>query len=350
MRRKHKKTQSVKMLDIQFTLVWKRFLRALGLFIKYTTFRKFFNLVCVETERKLQRSCVKGWPYFIKLQASGECDAGCRYCLLQEKKVPRGNMELDTFKKIIDETKAYVYLIALHYYGEPLMNKDIYKMIKYAHVNRIATYMSTNLQHFKKKDAAELILSGLDLLTISLDGASDQTYKQYRQKGDFNVILDNIDVLVKEKRKLKRKYPEINIQFIVMKHNEHEVVKIKEIAGKLQVDSLEFKPLGTFDKSLLPNNPLYLRKIYKYKDLKRQPCWWLWAAMVILYDGSVCPCCMVDPKESAGNLQNESWRIVKNSLLYRKLRSGVFSPDDPVYRRICRDCKIPYGGFISQSI
>lgn len=43
----------------------------------------------------------------------------------------KGFMEWDLFKKVIDEAKDFVSIIALYKRGEPLLHKDIFKMIKY---------------------------------------------------------------------------------------------------------------------------------------------------------------------------------------------------------------------------
>lgn len=335
--------------DIEFRLICRRFLRAALFFIRYTTFRKFFNFILIELERKLKKKLIKGAPYFIKLQSTNKCDSGCKYCLRQSSEYPLGTMDLKDFKEIIDKSKNYVYLIALHFDGEPLLNDRIYDMIYYAHSNRIATYVSTNLQHLKKEDTQKMLLSGLDLLTVSLDGATEQTYRHYRNKGSLHSVLNNISILVKEKKKSKRRHPEISIQFIVMEHNEHEIEKIKKIAADLEVDSLELKVLGSWDKSMLPRNQAYLRRIYKRENLKRQSCWWLWSALLVLWDGNVRPCCMFDERASAGNLIEGNLVQIKNSLLLQSLRRPT-PLNDSAYRKNCVQCKIPYGSLIYQTI
>jgi len=335
--------------NAEFCLIWKRIFRAITYFIRYNSAKKLVNLLLIEYERMIRKKCIKGFPYFIKVDVTNQCDLGCKCCIRQNLSYPSGAIDNTNFKRIIDINRNYVYMVALHFLGEPLFNNNIYDMIGYAHHNKIATYISTNLQNFKEEDARKLILSGLDLLTISLDGASEQTYKRYRKRGNLDKVFKNIDVIVKEKKKLKKRYPEINIQFMVMEHNEHEINQMKKIAADLGVDTLEFKPLGTFDRSLLPQNNKYIRRVYKRENLKRRTCWWLWSAMVILWDGRVIPCCMAREIKSTGNLFKQGIDEVKNDAFYQELRTTV-RLNNKAAHEFCKDCIIPYGNFMYQTI
>ena len=75
---------------------------------------------------------------------------------------------------------AYLYRVDLHNWGEPLLNDEIYRMISYARASNIEVHVSSNLNVINKVKAEKLVESGLDVLIVSLDGACQETYMQYR--------------------------------------------------------------------------------------------------------------------------------------------------------------------------
>jgi len=334
-------------LSIECVLAIKRFLIGCVFFFKYTTFRKCFNLFYVEFERRLSRKVIRGKPYFVKIQPTNICNADCEYCLKEKANDFSGKMSLSDYQAIIDSIKDYTCMVALHYSGEPLFNEHIYTMINYAHKNKIATYMSTNLQQCTPISAQRIVSSGLDLLTVSVDGLTQETYRRHRKKGSLPVVFDNIRILVEEKRKQKCKYPLINLQLVVTVHNEHEVSEFRSVAKSLGVDGFDFKPVGTYDKSILPHNPKYIRGVYRNSNIKRKPCWWLWGAMVISWDCAVIPCCMLPFCKESSNTRGKNIFSMRNSSLYQQLRNGTFCFGD---KNVCEQCKIPYGNIFSQTM
>jgi len=332
---------------IEYKLWVRRFLLGFVFFFRYTTFRKCFNLFYVEFERRIRRKIVKGKPYFVKIQPTNICDAGCKYCLKEKSNDPLGKMTLVDYQAIIDSIKNYAYMVALHYSGEPLFNEHIHAMIHYTHTNRIATYMSTNLQQCTPISAQRIVSGGLDLLTVSIDGLTQETYCRHRKEGNLSVVFDNIKILVEEKRKQKCKYPFINLQLLVTAYNEHEVSELRFLARSLGVDGFDFKPVGTYDKSLLPHNPKYIRGVYRKSNIKRKPCWWLWGAMVILWDGAVIPCCMLPFCKEYSNARGKNIFSMRNFSLYQQLRGGTFCFGE---KNVCTQCAIPYGNIFSQTM
>ena len=135
------------------------------------------------------------------------------------------------------------------------------------------TSVSSNFQHFSEAAAEQLISSGLDILILSIDGASQESYEKYRIGGNFRNVIDHISLLVKKKRERGSTTPYICWQFLVMKHNEHEVETAKKMAEELGVDSVTidhaYLPVGTKEEAMkwLPRNPHYHR--YDLAELER---------------------------------------------------------------------------------
>lgn len=282
------------------------------------------------------------------------CNLKCPLCPTGSGAItaPRGHMDFEHYKKILDECGDYLFNLTLWNWGEPFLHKNIYDMIDYAKAKRIFVRVSTN-GHFLKdgKNLERIVMSGLDELMFSLDGASEESFLKYRVGGKFETVIKNLEDLVKTKRRLKKRTPFIELQFIVMSHNEHEISKIKEIAKRIGVDSLKLKTVSLEGANALgyegnqekikgfkPKNEEYSR--YKEnmvrKNLKNR-CVRLWLTSVVNWDGSVSPCCN-DPNRvyDFGNSTEKGFAEVWNSPKYVGFRKALLKNKSRI--SMCENC------------
>ena len=189
--------------------------------------------------------------------------------------------------------------------GEPLLNENVFQMVRYAEDRKIRVLLSTNTTLFDDKKIKELFESNLSYLIVCLDGSRKETHEQYRQGSDFEQVRENIRKICQLKKELGVYRPYIVLQFLVMKQNEQEMNEMIELAKNLGVDRLDFKSLslGSFigaekktklAEENLPQNSKYSRFIFKNGFLraksKPQICSWM-RQMVILWNGDVSMCC-----------------------------------------------------------
>ncbi len=170
-------------------------------------------------------------------------------------------------------------------------------------------------------------------MIVSIDGATAETYSKYRVGGDFNRVIDNLKLLLEKKGQFNRIYPYICWQFLVFRHNEHEIEKVKEIGRDLGVDVGITKAfIGNSD--WIPRNPDYshyqkeeINNDYTSEHFKRPQeaiCNWLWEAIVINPNGSVSPCCSVeDEKDDFGNIFQQPFREIWDNEKYRMARRYI---------------------------
>lgn len=114
-----------------------------------------------------------GMPSNLLIEPTNICNLKCPGCptgcgILKR---PKGYMALDNFKKIIDDCEGNLERAMLWNYGEPFLNKDLFKMIKSARSKNIKVVTSTNA-HFLPGKIDELVDSGINKVIVSLDGAS----------------------------------------------------------------------------------------------------------------------------------------------------------------------------------
>lgn len=131
-------------------------------------------------------------------------------------------------------------------YGEPLLNPDTSKYIRWAKGYLMKTWLSTSLSvpHF---DPSAYVASGLDYISLSIDGATQSTYERYRRNGDLGLVFRNLRGLVDAKVGSGKRTPRICWQYLAFEHNMHEISLAIEIARDLGVD--EFRIARPFDVS-----------------------------------------------------------------------------------------------------
>jgi len=296
--------------------------------------KKIKNWLVVESSLLFRPERPWGWPTHIQVEPTNLCNLKCPLCPVTEGlKRSKGHMDLDLFKKFIDEVGDYVFLIILWDWGEPFLNPAVYEMISYAKGKGIKLVSSTNGHVFAIAEHAEKVVrSGLDTLIFAVDGITQETYEGYRKKGDLNTLIQGIQNVVKAKRSLGSENPLINFRFIPMKHNEHELPKLRDFAGSLGVDLLTLKTLNPHceyvqeeDKAFIPQDTLYQRFKYdqegeRYRR-KRNPCKALWNNSIIHWDGKISPC-TYDPHDdyTVGDFTNSNFRDIWWGSALKELR------------------------------
>jgi radical SAM protein with 4Fe4S-binding SPASM domain len=313
---------------------FSRFINAIKVYLSYS-----ISLV-------LKKAIYWGSPPIVMIEPTNICNLRCPLCPTGNNTLKRtkGYMSFDVFKKIIDEIHSTAFMIVLWNQGEPYLNQDFSKMVKYASDHDLFTLVSTNGNI--DYDAEEIINSGLDSMIISLDGTTQETYNKYRVNGNLQRIIDNVKELVAARKRLNKTNPLLRWQFLVMKHNEHEIEEIKKMASELEVDNLELKSLQIYSKddikNFLPENPKYRR--YKVTgdnfELKfgiKNRCRRIWTNAVVNWNGDVAICCFdKDGEFKIGNVQDENLDQLWKSSAIMKIRQQILTNRKQI--PICRNC------------
>jgi radical SAM protein with 4Fe4S-binding SPASM domain len=195
--------------------------------------------------------------------------------------------------------------------------------------------LSTNIILLRDRGLAErMVRSGLDHALLCLEGAAPETYAFYRRSGDFEDALSGLRNLVEAKRASGGKTPFLELQFIVMKHNEHEIAKITALAEEIGVDRLSFKNCDvdlTCDElkavmlDFLPGErENIIRKLLESPETPLQGCSQMMRSCVVLWNGDVVPCCYDwEGRHVFGNMNSEAFRKIWNGPAYVRFRKQV---------------------------
>ncbi len=122
-------------------------------------------------------------------------------------------------------------------YGAPLLNPKAPQLIRLAKTYLVRTMLSTNIgvKHF---DPEAYVNSGLDYMTISIDGANQSVYEKFRKKGDLETVFKNVRNLIQTKKRLGKRSPMISWQYLAFEHNEHEIDDAIKLGHEFGVDQL----------------------------------------------------------------------------------------------------------------
>lgn len=295
-----------------------------------------------------RKSCHKGMPFSVSIEPTTSCNLQCPECPsgLRSFNRPTGMLSYENFINIIDQLKKKLIYLNLYFQGEPFLNKDFCKMVKYASDAKIYTSTSSNAHFINKKLAEEIVKSGLDRIIISIDGVSNETYIKYRKGGNLNKVLDGTVNLINAKKQLRSSTPFIIWQFIVFKHNEHEIETIKKMAKNYNVNRLNIKTAQIYNTNntnfeLIPQNTKYSRyekgnEIIIKNNLMNH-CWRMWQGCIITWDGDVCPCCFdKDANYKLGNVVNNSFELIWKNEKYNQFRNSILKSRKNI--DICSNC------------
>lgn len=321
-------------LFLRKTLTWQRFRNALLIYLSY-----FLSLI-------LKKPLLWGEPAVVMIEPTNLCNLKCPLCPSGNNTLerPRGFMDLNLYKQMIDQIYRKAFMVVLWNQGEPFLHPYIYDMIEYASRKRLFTLVSTNAN--VEFDPERMIRSGLDSMIISLDGATQETYNRYRVNGELRKVLNNLHKLQQVKQRRGSRQPLIRWQFLVMRHNEQEIPQIRKLARDYRVDDLELKTVQIYSKEdvsrFLPRNPHYRRYKIKGDDFElkvgiRNRCRRIWTNLVINWDGEVSVCCFdKNTTLKVGRFPGETLRNIWHSREFQQVRKQILTAREKI--PVCRNC------------
>ena len=218
-------------------------------------------------QRDLNVSPIPGRLY---IECTAACNISCNQAVCApETGITRtrqaGMLDFDLFTKVIDEAGPTLGRIDFFNYGEAFLHKRAVEMCEYIKTKfpHIYLYTSTNGLAFTEERARRLVNSGIDEVTFSIDGATPDTYIQYRQRGDFTKAIANLTAAVDEKRRNGRDVPFINWRYILFNWNDsdEEMALARRMAADIGVDRLSWEitdhPENAYSRRFVPGTPAF---------------------------------------------------------------------------------------------
>ena len=290
-------------------------------------------------------------PMFVSVEPAAVCQLRCPECPVGQSKIKsevfrlknEPFMSLDIWHRVLSEIRDTAFVVQFYFQGEPLLNRDLPRMIREAHEAGLYTIVSTNAQAMTTDLAAQLIEAGLSRIIVSMDGLSQETYGAYRVGGNVERCKQALRWLHDEKKR-QHGHTLIELQCLRLRSNEHEWHELKKHYRAFGADRFVLKTAQLYDyengHALMPTNLRYARyRIESDGRYHRKPmgkgCLRVWSGCVVTTTGEVLPCCYDKAHQYAyGNIMNRPLRELFCSEKAIAFRRAAIKEQPP----ICKEC------------
>lgn len=250
----------------------------------------------------------------LNIETTNYCNLRCTICPVNRGMV-RQKRWLDPaeFRRLIDRTPTVRFILPFQW-GEPLLHPEIDSMVRYAADRGIRTMLTTNGTLLDDDLADRLFRSGLDRLTISVDG-DDETHARIREF-PLQELRERVGRL-KARRDAGGHALRIDVSMVLDDATKPALDRYRAEWSRL-ADRVQVIP------RLAPAP-------------RRNPCREAWrGSLVVLVDGTVTACCADSEGALAlGNAFRDAPGEILNAAPFRELRRRHGCGDFP---EPCKGC------------
>jgi MoaA/NifB/PqqE/SkfB family radical SAM enzyme len=140
-----------------------------------------------------------------------------------------------TFARILDNLQAIEPRPSIFFggLGEPLVHASLVDWIAQAKAIGATVELITNATLLTEEKARAIVASGLDNLWVSIDGATPDSYADVRLGAALPQIIENVMRLRRLRRGGHFAVPEIDVAFVALRRNIHELPDVLKLAQRL---------------------------------------------------------------------------------------------------------------------
>lgn len=263
----------------------------------------------------------------VTLELSAYCNLECSICPVNRTmRRKKGFMSADLAKKILADNRGLSFAL-LYHWGESLLHPGLFSIIAFAKTRGIKVFLTTNGVLLSPENVRLLLNSGLERITISMDGTAE-AYEKIRHY-PYKKLEENILYLLSERDRYKSPL-KVDLDMTVTEENEGSVNDFRNRwAGA--VDMLRIHPL------------LYIGK--ETVAPARNHCNEAWRGnLIVLWDGRVVPCCAdYEGGLVLGDANLNTLREIINGPQAIGLRKALLNGNFP---SLCRNC----GEFVTKTV
>jgi MoaA/NifB/PqqE/SkfB family radical SAM enzyme len=311
-------------------------------------------------------------PVCLYLETTNRCNLLCTTCpRTYEDLEPPADMSWELFTRIVDQFPG-ISRVVLHGVGEPMMVKDLPRMVRYLKQRGTYVLFNTNGTLLRPKKGRELIEAGLDELRVSLDAAEAKAFKLVRGRDWFERIVRNIRDFVELQRQSGAPNPRLSLWLTGLRETLEQLPQFVRLAADLGVPEVHLQRLVHFPEGqglARPESSLFER-------LEREESHWLteakrvaaetgvvldasgagepeaslkrgggqqpwsvcrrpWTLMYFTAHGRAIPCCIAPfslrgyESFTLGNAAQQSLREIWNGPGYQNFRASLLSDIPP---------------------
>ena len=307
-------------------------------------------------------------PLALSIEPTTSCNLRCPECPsgLRSFSRPTGMLDVRMLEGLLEDIGSKLWYLNVYFQGEPLLHPGFEDIVQSARKHGVYVSTSTNAHHITRDRAERIVACGLNRIVISIDGADQAAYEQYRIGGRLTQVLAGTQALLEARKRrrrsegitgwLKRSGVQVVWQFLVTGQNEHQLKQIRSMAREAGVDRLEIKTAqieAPQDGHLLLTQDPALRRYdrvesggkgtgperWAIRNPMKDECRRMWEGAVVTWDGRVVPCCFdKDAEHEMGQLSAEGrgFNKIWHGEAYQKFRQSIFLNRKGI--DICRNC------------
>jgi radical SAM protein with 4Fe4S-binding SPASM domain len=318
---------------------------------------------------RLARSILRGdrtnidLPVRLQVETTDICNLKCLMCtrdVLDD--MDTTTMSLEWFQKLVDEVNPFY--ATLNGLGEPLIDKTIFDKLAYLHESNIFTAMPTNGSFVEGKRLSGLVDNFPDVLTLSIDGATKDSFETIRELGNFERITANARGLIEARRGGQGREGRLKILCALQKANLHDFSAMWELVDSMGIEEFNLVPMfdpepdsGAYTE-LIPSRDEavalqaavddHLRSVTREDERafmmqwrntadawveakddegeNRHACAIPWFSSYVDAKGRVFPCCfLLATSHVMGNVNDESFTDIWNGETYQEFRHELMT-------------------------
>ena len=240
-----------------------------GLFQTKLNETQLKNSMLNQREMEEGKTILESYPRRVLLELTNRCDLRCIMCARTLSKFTPTTVQLSILNKI-DAFLRHAEEVTLFGWGEPTVNPNFTKFVErlssYPNLRKYVLTNGTSLNIIKDIIAQY----GLDILAVSLDGATANTNDSIRRGSSFDYIIRNL-VEIGELQHCGTKIPYMNFVFVAMKRNIHELPEMVKLAHSINIPEVKCVYLTAFTKGLEKQTMWHERELCrKYFEIAKE--------------------------------------------------------------------------------
>ncbi len=289
-------------------------------------------------------------PIRVRIETTNKCNLRCVMCPTGQRgeQHDSGFMDFGLYERIINEVGAFSYptSVVLFLGGEPLLCRDLGKMIVLAKAKGLLCRFNTNATLLTEDKIDTILKSRLDSIGFSFDDVSPEEYGAMRRNASYEKTLGNIIAFLKRKRALGLHYPLVTISSLRLRDASHSERELEvSLEFRRLFSGYEIQNIGIAWAHLwagdFADNPLYQYKRGEVGDSRK--CHMPWTDLTINWKGQVVACCndanydyiIGDVKQ---NTLLKLWNSERMVGLREVLSAGAYENI-----KLCRSCSAIFG-------
>jgi len=192
--------------------------------------RRYFEAIAADRTERAENP-----PVCLYLEVTNRCNLLCETCPRTfEALEPPADMSWSLFTRIVDQVPGLARAV-LHGVGEPMLVRDLPRMIRYLKDRAVYVLFNTNGTLLHPRKFRWLVESGLDELRISLDAADGPTYAKVRGKDFFHRIMRDVGQFTAYQREHELEHPRVSLWLTGLRETVLQLPEFVRLAAKLGV-------------------------------------------------------------------------------------------------------------------